>query len=159
MSTKPPWTTGASLTAKAALHGDPAAPFACATMLAWHKEVWKAACACPGPHQDLPTLRRQWEVTPDATTWANTKGPIARARLELQRVGWRPSNETQQPAFEWVDDQGLTHNLTLTPPILLIHLIQQTWQRIHERGLAEAAGLQPRGPTATAKTPLPSARP
>ena len=41
MEAMPPWTPGASHTAKAALHGDPAAPFACATMMAWHKASMK----------------------------------------------------------------------------------------------------------------------
>ena len=100
-----PRASGASLTAKLAVHGHPGAELEVAPILAWHAEVWRAGNNLPGPHLDLRQLSRRWQRSraEEVKSWKHARGPLVAMALIMQRIGWKISSTT---GLMMTDDQG-----------------------------------------------------
>ncbi len=61
-----------------------------------------------------------------------TRGPIAAAILELDRIRWRAVSP-----FEWLTDEGVTVHLTETPPSLMKDYLVAAVQRQAERDVGQ----------------------
>ncbi len=143
----PPRSRFRSLTIVHIANGMPTAPAEVAAAMQYSRMVWTAVIngASRPRHEgfDLPGLREAWErvaasagtfIDKDAADdtkrryWGNSRGPLAAAMLELDRVGWTPVGP-----FQWRDDEGVMVTLTETPPALLKDLLVAAVRRKAER--------------------------
>ncbi len=146
----PPRSRLRSLTLASLWFGVPTATAEVAATLQYGRAVWQAVRAGSSrpryPGFDLPGLRAAWDNIDQNITeyidfaaeeaaqrrkWGATRGPIAAARLELDRIGW-----TAADAFHWKDDRGVAVCITATPPSLLRDLLRQSVRRRLERAAA-----------------------
>ena len=134
----PPSSSGTSLTARLALHGDPCGNLSVAPALAWSAEVWRGACGRPGYYLSLGELGRLWrEGRPhEVFRWTRVPGPMAAAVLSLRRVGLEVID-----AFRWRTDRGAEIVLTMHSPRFVEDALAASIQRALERALAAKVGL------------------
>ncbi len=157
-TTFPPRSRFRSLTAAHVINGMPTAAAEVAAAVQYSRMVWAATvCGAERPRYEgfgLPGLRSAWEevrrradtfLNADASDdsrrrcWDDTRGPLAAAMLELDRVGWVPEGP-----FEWKDDLGVRVCLTETPPSMLKDLLTAAVKRKAERIIgAERARTDP----------------
>ncbi len=67
--------------------------------------------------------------------WRKVRGPLAASAMSLARIGWRYAN-----AFEWVDDRGITVQLTSNTPAAVADLLREGHRRALERYLGRIKG-------------------
>ncbi len=147
----PPRSRIRSLTTVNLWHHMPTAPAEVAAAAMFAKAVWSATLLGPNPPRypgfDLPGLRAAWQEVQDRAhlflhvdkedqakrrEWGLTRGPIAAAILELDRVRWKAVSP-----FEWLTDEGVTVNLTETPPSLMKDYLVAAVQRQAERDVGQ----------------------
>ncbi len=128
----------------------PTAPAEVAAAAMFAKATWSATLLGPNPPKypgfDLLGLRAAWQEVQDRAhlylhvdqadlakrrDWRMTRGPIAAAILELDRIRWRAVSP-----FEWLTDEGVTVHLTETPPSLMKDYLVAAVQRQAERDVA-----------------------
>eukprot|EP00959_Pyramimonas_sp_CCMP1952_P300694 6289687-Pyramimonas_sp.AAC.1 len=83
-----------------------------APALTWAAAVWQTTTEPALAFFALPELRDMWlAVLKDGLTWKNSRGPISRMFLSLQRIGW----EALGPLL-WKDDKGNEPSLLYKSP-------------------------------------------
>ena len=102
-----PSGTGISLRLRLALLQDPAWEAAVAPALQWSRQVWKASTPeleCPAELtiNEMLDMWRRIKPAEEDGNWAQSRGPLRRAVLSLQRIGWQASTP-----FMWTTDEGL----------------------------------------------------
>ena len=139
MAATRPVVSGASLRAKIAVAGDPAADMALGPIMAWAAEVWRAATNATCPHLTLSELRAAWADTSEKEphSWRKVDGPLGACRLSLDRIRW-----TVESPFLFVNDLGQKVPLTESSPKLVRRLLEESLKRSHERTLADHLGMR-----------------
>ena len=120
---------------KLPLVGDPCWREALAPALMWAAEIWRYSNPTSPAPSDLRRMTRWWaDVLADAAnvSWRSSKGPIMRARLSLERIGWSFTSP-----FTWTDDSGDVLMLARISPQLLLRLLRDATARHHERAASE----------------------
>ena len=128
---------GTSLTDRLCLIGDPAWKQAMAPARQWAMELWKAANFPDEANNTPADLVKQWnEAQPEKVcTWAGSRGPLARAVLSLQRVGWEVCGPTV-----WRNDKNQRVDVPRVSPSLLDLMFKESVQRLHEREAGRRLG-------------------
>jgi len=131
---------GASLTAKLALHGDPAWKQSVAPAHQWATSLWRSITkpdTSPFSFRQHVQLWRDvvqgQELDLESTGWKKPRGPIHRMLLCLHRIGWKAVGFSV-----WHDERGYVIDLLYTSPALLNKLLEEGVQRMHERRMASA---------------------
>ena len=143
-----PTAPGRSLEATFLLSGSLLGDLPVAAFLRYSREVWVSASAIDPFALSLVQLRKAFTSAEEKgfpEKWAHTKGPTARARLELKRLSW----DFKDP-FRVVTDQGDTVVLTQSSPALLAKMLRAAQQRKREMTLA-VKWLEPGGQDASSE--------
>ena len=130
---------GVSFTLRLAVIGDPCCKEALAPAYMWAKLVWQALCA---PIEAMPCVRElvtMWSSVFDhidyEPTWANSRGPLSRVCLSLERIGWKATS-----AFEWEDHEGQPVHLGKVAPRMIFAHMQSAMSRSLEINAAKYLG-------------------
>jgi hypothetical protein len=97
----------------------------------WHLEVWKAACGLDPLAFPLSRLSAAFDQVEVPSKWAQARGPIAGAMLELRRIGWCFGGP-----FEVHSDLGDAIILTRHSPAEVAASLGEACKRQLERSLA-----------------------
>eukprot|EP00959_Pyramimonas_sp_CCMP1952_P415884 8713348-Pyramimonas_sp.AAC.1 len=118
------------------MHGGPVWRSMVAPALAWASAVWQTTTKPALAFFTISELRNMWLAVPkDGLTWKNSRGPISRMFVSLQRIGW----EALGPLL-WKDGKGNELPLLCNSPAMLGALLCEGVQRHRERSLATKLG-------------------
>ena len=134
-----PSTRGASLRAKLALHGGLMVRDAMAPALQWCKMIWQASTFPDDALISLAELGRLWERVISrgsvASSWARTRGPVARVLLCLARAGWVP-----EPVAAWRNRGWILIQPPQVSPAMLRSMLKIAFQAARETSLGGQLG-------------------
>ena len=121
-----------------AAKGDPAWKEALVPFRMWSRVLWLSQTLRDPRSKGTPPLleliswwRRAKERYGDGATWANSRGPIERCMLALERIKW----QMPEPHI-CITANDLTINLGKTSPAMLDIHLQRALQEVQEREVA-----------------------